>query len=274
MRQKLPTLLILLVMALLGAVYWLDLSYYTDPVSGFVVQGPILLRYAVLAVPALMCLLGLRTVGPRAISVLRTKNPALARVFVAAAVVGVAYGITRVVVSLQPMSTFGLVVGALFIWYGVWMFLVALQLFSQTAPSPTKHAIWGVLAAVPFSPITVYRILVRPSTLYRVGPLARALAALLAMLWFGLLLRALYIALPRRRVRWMYLAGMFTFLFATCLELPYAVFMMIFGEMAPIDMFESLNMAVLGLAAGGVSVAIAGKSSARQAQEEAPPADA
>ena len=34
MLQKLPTLLILMVMVLVGAMYWVDLSYYTDPATG------------------------------------------------------------------------------------------------------------------------------------------------------------------------------------------------------------------------------------------------
>jgi len=267
MKQRLPTILILLVMVLIGAMYWLDLSYYTDPITGFITHGPIWARYLLLLLPALMCILGLRTIGPRAISVLRTRSRGLGGIFAAAGAVGVVYGITQAVVSLQQPDTFHLITGILFIWYGVWMGFTAWQMFTQRAPSPTRSAVWGILAAIPFSLVTVYRILVQPSTLYRVGPLVQAVGALLAMLWFGLLLRSLYIAMPRRRLRWTYLVGVFTFLFCTCLELPYAVYSMTFSSGTGINLFESINMAMFGLVAGCVSVAIAGRSAGPAPQE-------
>ncbi|MDL2327135.1 hypothetical protein LJC64_00525 [Ruminococcaceae bacterium OttesenSCG-928-A11] len=262
MRQKLPTLLILMVMVLVGAMYWVDLSYYTDPVTGFIERGEVWMRYAVVAFPVLMCLLGLRTIGPKAISVLRVQNRALGVLFAAAAVVGVSWGGTRIVFSLNPVNTFNIVLGFVNIWYGVWMFMVCLQMFSQTHPAPTKSATWGVVAAMPFAMTTIQRILVSPSSIYRVGPLVRSITGLLAMLWVGLLLRSFYIALPRRRVRWLYLVGVLTFLFGTCLEFPLALHSNIFHTTGQgnLELFESLNMGMLGLVAGAVSLSIAGRT--------------
>lgn len=262
MKRKLPTILILLVMVLVGAMYWVDLSYYTDPATGFILRGSVWARYAVVVLPLAMCVMGLRTVGPRAISVMRVKSAGLGGVMIAAAVVGVLYGIFQFFTGLNTGGIYGMVLGLLSAWYGVWMFLAAMQMFTQTAPSPTKSAIWGVLAGLPFAAITVYRILIRPSSLYRVAPVVRAFSALFAMLWFGLFLRALYIALPRRRVRWMYLAGVFTFLFSTCLELPLAFNTLAAGHTTGMDLFQSLVMATFGLVAGCISVAIAGQSGA------------
>lgn len=260
MKRKMPTILILMVMVLVGAMYWVDLSYYTDPVTGFVIRGSVLLRYAVVGLPLLMSLLGLRTVGPRAISVLRVKSPSLGGLFAVAAAIGMVWGIALLVAGAFKLDIYQIVLGGFSLWYGVWMCLAAIQLFTQNTPSPTKSAIWGVFAAAPFVLITVYRIMIRPSSLYRVGPLVRSFAALFAMLWFGLLLRSLYIALPRRRVRWMYFTGVFTFLFATCLELPLAINMMQLGRYSGMELLESVAMASLGLVAGCVSVAVAGQS--------------
>ena len=262
MKRKLPTILILLVMVLVGAMYWVDLAYYTDPGTGFILRGTVWERYAVALLPLAMCIMGLRTVGPRAISVMRVKSGGLGGVMVAAAVVGFLYGLFQVLTGFNTGSAYGVVLGALSAWYGVWMFLAGMQMFTQTAPSPTKNAIWGVLAGLPFAAITVYRILIRPSSLYRIAPVVRAFSSLFAMLWFGMLLRALYIALPRRRVRWMYLVGVFTFLFSTCLELPLAFNTLAAGHTTGMDLFQSLMMATFGLVAGCVSVAIAGQSGA------------
>lgn len=276
MNNKLPTLLIMTVMVLIGVTYWIDLNYYTDQVTGFVTRGMVWTRYAVLLIPLMMSLLGLKTVGPLAISVMRVKNRNLAKLFIVAAVVGAVYGITLTLTSLSPLldgkltTLYDFILGLLLIWYGVWMFLVALQLFNQRRPSPTNSSVWGILAALPYAGITVQRILIRPSSLHRVGVVASCIGALLLMLWFGFLLRSLYIALPRRRVRLTYITGVFAFLFATCLELPYSVYIVAFKGAQTIQLLESLNMAAFGLVAGGVSVAIAGQSGMETApvQEE------
>lgn len=268
MKSKLPTILILVVMALIGAMYWVDLAYYTDADTGFITRGPVWVRFLVLLLPLVMAILGLRTVGPRGLSVLRTRNPVLGGLFALAAVLGAVYGVARLVAGAMGLDAFGMVLGAFCLWYGVWMFLAAMQLWTQSGPSPTKSALWGVLAALTFCFITVYRILVRPSSLHRVAPLVLAFSALFAMLWFAMLLRSLYIALPRGRLRWMYLLGAFTFLLCACLELPLAVYNLMFDSGTVLELLEALCLAGLGLAAGGVSVAIAGKSGAQPAAQE------
>lgn len=260
MKRKLPTILILLVMVLLGAMYWVDLSYYTDSTTGFITRGSIWVRYAVLVLPVFMALLGLRTVGPRAIAVLRVRNRPLAGLYVAAAVVGFAFGVMLIIYGFEPLSPYRIVLGLFFLWYGVWMFFAALQLLVQSAPSPTRGALPGIIAALPYCALVIYRVMIRPSSLYRMGPLVAALSALFAMLWMAMMLRALYIALPQNRVRAMYLLGVLTFLFSTCLELPQAIHSALFRVADPLALLESLNMGMLGLVAGCVSVAIAGQS--------------
>lgn len=260
MKRKLPTILILMVMMLVGAMYWVDLSYYTHPQTGFIVRGYIWQRYIIMALPLVMCLLGLRTVGPRAISVLRVKSNGLGGIMLGASGTGLLYGVAQVLTGIGPRDWYKIILGMLLVWYAVWMFLAALQLFTQSHPAPTYNAIWGVLAALPFAMITVNRIIVRPSSLHRMQPLVSSFSALFAMLWFGLLLRSLYIALPRSRVRWMYLTGVFTFLFSTSLELFQTLHNVVAGQAGPMALMESLFMAAFGLVAGCVSVAIAGQS--------------
>lgn len=267
MKRKLPTILILLVMVLIGAMNWVDISYYTDLSTGFVTFGTVWMRYLVLILPLVMALLGLRTVGPRALAVLRVKSSVLGALFAIAGVAGGLYGVVSLITGIGGLSPYRMVLGVLFVVYAVWMILCAIQLFTQNTPSPTNSAIIGVVAALPFCVLSVYRVMVNPTSLYRVAPLVLALAAIFAMLWIGMLLRSLYIALPQRRVRWMYFIGVFTFLFATCLELPTAIHTAVFRSFEVASLLESVAMAALGLVAGGVSVAIAGQGEA--AQEEA-----
>ncbi len=267
MKRKLPTILILLVMLLVGGMYWIDLSYYTDA-TGFVTRGPLWVRYAVLALPVLMCLLGLRTVGPCGIAVFRVPGKALGGVFAFAGIMGIVYGCTRIITAISPMMAFELVLGAFVVWYGAWMLLAARQIAGQKVPSPTNSAILGVLAAMPYCLITIQRVLVSPSSLYRVGPLIRSVAPMIALLWFVMLLRSLYVALPRRRVRWLYFLGVCTFLFSTCLELPLAVYNGIFNGESGMSVFESVFMAAFGIVAGCVSVALAGQSGAVSKADE------
>lgn len=247
-------------MVLLSAMHWIDISYFTDPNTGFVTLGTVWGRYLVLIVPVAMGLAGMRTVGPRAVGVLRLRSPGLAVLFVLATVVGIAYGGTLIYYGVRTEEWFDTVMGALFLWYGGWMFCGALQLFVQYAPSPTRSAVWGIFAALPYCLLTIQRVLIKPTSLHRVAPFVRVMAALCAMLWFGMLLRAFYIALTRRRVRWMYLFGILTFLFCTCLDFPQTLHAMMRGTSTPLEMMSAVNTGVFGLVAGCVSVAIAGRS--------------
>ena len=262
MKRKLPTILVLLVMALLGAMHWIDLSYYTDLASGFPLRGTVWMRYAVLLLPLVMAFLGGHTIGPRGISVLRVRSKPLAGLFLAAGLVGVAYGIAASVFAILAFSVAEAIWGLFYVWYGIWMVLVSLQLLVQNAPSPTKSSFPGVLAALPFCALAIYRVMFTPASFYRAGPTLSSFSAICAMLWMGLLLRALYIALPQSRVRWIYFMGVLTFLLATCLELPGAVHAMLFrpGGLPFIRLLESINLGMLGLCAGCLSVAIAGQS--------------
>lgn len=265
MKRKLCALLSLTAMVLIGAMHWVDLSYYTNMTTGFVERGEAWMRYLVFLVPLAMGLLGIRLVGARAIGVLRLRHNALGVLVLVAGVAGFAYGTTLLVYtatgSKSSLALYYLILGLLLVWYGVWMVLAAFQLFLQRRPSPTRSAIAGILAALPFCQIAVFRVLANPSSMFRVDQLVRSLSALVAMLWLSMLLRAFYIALTRRRVRWMYLFGLFTFLLTTCLELPQTIHMLLFRPEAatPFMLFEALVLALLGLVAGVVSVLIVGQ---------------
>ncbi len=261
MRRRLPTILILLVMVLVGAMHWIDLAYYTNPETGFPSQGEVWMRYVVLLLPLVMALFGLRTIGPHGIAALRVRSRPLAGVFAAAAVLGAALGVLLLFFSIRDFSAGGIVMAIFYLWYGVWMFFAALQLLVQNAPSPTKSAALGIFAALPYCILAVYRIMIVPSSLYRITPAIACFAALFAMLWMGLLLRGFYIALTQQRVRWIYFMGVLTFLLCTCLEMPSTIYTALFMEaVSPISLLTSLNLGVLGLCAGCVSVAIAGQS--------------
>lgn len=264
MKRKYPTILVLLVMVLVGAMYWIDLSYYTNLATGFPVAGGVWMRYAVLLLPLAMAFLGSHTIGPRGISVLRVRNHALAGLFAAAALVGAAYGVTSLVVAIQAATAWHIVWSLLYIWYGIWMFLASMQLWVQAAVTPTKSVLAGILACIPLCALSVWRVMLTPASIMRPGPTISCLTALFCMLWMGLLLRALYIALPRQRVRWIYFMGVLTFLLATCLDFPATLHSYLFrhGGASFMDVFESFNLAMLGLCAGCVSASLAGKSDA------------
>ncbi len=260
MKRKLPTILIMLVMVLMGAMYWVDLSYYTSPATGFLLSGTVWMRYAVLALPLVMCLLGISTVGASGIAALRVKNLALGVCFTLAGVLGVVFGLSLVFSALSAFSVYSLCMGLLCTFYGVWMALCAIHFFTQATPAPTASAVFGVAAAMPFFVLAISRVMVRPTSLHRIAPLVSALSAILAILWFSLFLRSLYVAMPQRRARGLYFTGLFLFLFATCLELPGAVHQAMLASASFLDVAEAAVMGTLGLAAGCLSISIAGMS--------------
>lgn len=261
MKRKLPTVLVLMVMVLVGAMYWIDLAYHTDVSTGFVTRGPLWARYIMAAVPVLMGLLGLRTVGPKSISALRVKSVPLGVLFGVGSLLGVLWGGGLMLTAFSPVSVFRLVVGILAMFYSAWMFLAAVQMFTQTEPSPTKSAIWGILASLPFCLIAANRVMVDPSSIHRVSANVSFLSPIIIFMWFGMLLRSFYIALPRRRVRGLYLLSVLAFMFAACLELPQVIFMAIYSPegVGAAQMLEAINLGVLGLAAAFVALQLAGR---------------
>lgn len=286
MKAKAYTLFVLFIMLLAGAAYWADLSLFINPATGFVQQGPLWLRYVALVAVLALAVVGLRRVGPRAIGALRLKQGKLSVLFVLAGAASLAYGIASIVFTVpafvenvqalglrdtQTMgNVFSLLLGGLFAWYGVWMWLAARQLRTQKSPSPTTSALPGILAVLPFCLQTVYRVLINPSSIYRIANVVHILTALFSMLWLSMLLRAFYIALVRKRARRMYLLGLVTFLFATCLDFTQTLHGLLNTGWQLLPFLEGVNGGLLGLVAAGVSVAIVGQNSAKEEEMRLP----
>ncbi len=260
MKRKMPTILILFVMVLIGAMYWVDLSYYTDYATGFLLAGSVWARYAVLLLPAVMAFLGMRTVGAGGISALRVKNYALAAAFGLAALSGGVYGIARLVAAVTELSVYSGIMGILCLGYAVWMGLCAVHFALQKEAAPTRSAVFGVAASLPFFMLAISRVMVRPTSLYRVAPFVASVSAIIAILWFSLFLRAAYVAMPQRLARLLYFAGVFLFLFGACLEFPGAVHRALFFDAGFAALAEGAAMGALGLVGGVLSVSIAGRA--------------
>lgn len=259
MKRKIPTILILAVLAAMVGVYWLDMTLFIDPASGFVETGSIWHRYALLVVPVGLALAGSRTLGSRAIATFRLKNPVLGALMMAAAVSGVTMGGMGMYYGYNPFSTYRLILSFLYAWYGGWMFLAGVQMFTQKRASPTTNVFWGIVAAMPYCVQTAYRVLVDPSSLYRLSSQVRTFAALVTMLWMGMLLRALYIALLRTRVRDIYIMGMFVFLL-NAMEFAQTIYALPSGKVTPLDFMEAVNMGFVALIAAGVSLSLSGQT--------------
>lgn len=256
MKRGVPSALILLTILLCAAAYWVDLLVYTSQATGFVEQGSVWVRYGIVLVPVGLAFAGLLSLGPRSIAVFRVRNPFLGVAFSVVGLAGLVFGGLTLWLSSSSFSLLNVIMGVLFLWFGVWMLLTAYQMFTQKKPSPTQGAFWGMLAASPFCVLTVQRVLVKPASLYRIAPMVRIFSALFIMLWVGMLLRALYIAMIRSRVRWMYLFGMFSFLFGL-LEAVQCVYDARYATIAPLDLAQGILMALMGTGAVCVSLSIA-----------------
>lgn len=290
MKNKGYTVFVLLVMLLIGGAYWIDCSLFTNPETGFVEKGGLWVRYVVLAVPLLLAVLGVRRVKPYAMAVLRVKSRPMGVLFAAAGIAGFAHGVAGTAFGIPDFlvtlnmgadveqaqknalllaAGYLLIQGLLFVWYGIWMLLVSRQMLRQDKPSPTAGAFPGVLAALPFCLQTIYRVMINPSSVYRLSNVVHALVALFSMLWLALLLRALYIALVRQRVRWMYLFGLVTFLFSV-LEVVQTVHRLLQNGFDLAALLEAVCVGLLGLLTGSVSVIIAGMDTTPDAALEPP----
>ncbi len=268
-----PTLLVVLVMLLYGGMYWMDLSYFSSLQTGYPQLGEVWMRYAALALPVLMVLLGLSTVGPQGISTLRVRSKSLATPYFACALSGFLLGGYEVVRFLFTLSVPLLFLGALYVFYGLFALFCGLQLLVQSAPSPTQNVWFGIIAVLPFLSLAVQTVLFFPFSISSFGSTMYAFATLLALLWFLALLRGFYIALPLPRMCMVYGLGLLLFLCATCLALPYQMHNYFFGPriVSLQTLLECVNLAVLGVCAACTSLAIASKSDTPEARAKQSP---
>lgn len=275
MKRKSFTIGVMAFMVLIGVLYWFDLSHFINPSTGFVDQFPLWIRYLLAVVAVGLAVVGLRGISPYAIGLLRIRNNKMALLFGLAGIAGIVFGEhsfvgnlllyvgTRnqtVVLQAQGVDVwYQMALGISYMWYGAWMLLAAKQLAEQEKPSPTRSAIGGMFAALPFCLQTVYRAIVNPNSIYRLANLINILAALFTMLWFGMLLRALYIALVHRRVLWMYFFGLVNFFLSTCLQGTQYLHEISVQGFSWSVFLQAFNVIMIGLVTGCVSLEIAGR---------------
>ncbi len=264
MKRSMPTLLVVLVMLLYAGMYWMDLSYFSSLQTGYPQLGEVWMRYASLALPCLMVLLGMFTIGPHGISTLRMRSKSLAVPYFICAGFGFLLALYEFAyAAFTPLLPF--VFSALFYGlYGLFFLFCGLQLLVQNAPCPTKNVWFGMISVLPFLFLAVQDILFSPFSLSQFGPTVSAFATLFVLLWFLTLLRAFYIALPLSRMCFLYSLGLLVFLFATCLALPYQVHNYLFGPrvVSLPALLESINLAILGVCTACTSLSIASQSDA------------
>ena len=263
MKRTNPAYFTLSALVCAGVVYAADLIFWTNPSTGFASEGEAWVRHAVLALLSIVCGFGRSALGPMAVATLRVRSRGLSTMFTLSALMGFLYG--AVCLLYWQGQIYRAVLGAFNLWYGVWALMVGIQMREQQSPTPTKNVLGGILAAVPFCIQTAYRVLVNPSSLHRMGPFLSILSSLFAMLWMGVLLRALYIALVRVRAKWMYYFGMLVFLFSL-LELVQTGYSLAKGPVPLPAILESLHMFMFGLVTAGVSVSLASKKKLPVAQ--------
>ncbi len=262
MKRVMPTLLVVLVMVLYGALYWMDLSYFSSLQTGYPLLGEVWMRYAALALPVLMVIFGVSTTGPQGISTLRMRSKPLAFPYFLCSFAGFFLCVYKIILILFSFSTQMLLSGLLYGLFGLFFLFCGFQLLVQRAPCPTQNVLFGIVAVFPLLLLSIQRILFSPFSLSNFGATISAFASLFSLLWFLTLLRGFYVALPLPRMCLLYILGLFLFLTATCLSLPYQMHNYFFGP-HPISLpslMESICLAILGICAACTSLSIATQS--------------
>lgn len=256
MKRKGLTIFLIVLMVGGGIWYGYDLYSNFDFASGLFKSGVVWYRYALMLAIALLAVAGVVGVGPYAVGVMRLRHPVLATFFLACGIYGFLMGSYGIVLSVQPLQPLQLVFACFVFVFGVWMVLAAKQLAWQKKPTPTKGAFFGMMAALPLCLLAGGRAMSNPATLHRPLPLINVMSALVAMLWMGTLLHAMYVATVRRRAKVLYVLGLQMFFTGTCLNGAQIIVLLLNGRFSGWEAMQSLLLMLLGLVAGGFSLAL------------------
>lgn len=273
MKKRWITLLLLGAMVGVGVFYGYDLFRNLNFASGLFTVGVVWYRYALMLAVVLLAFVGVTTVGPYAVGVMRLRHPALAGLFLICGLYGLLLGVYSIVAALQPLQPLALILAFLVVIFGVWMLLAAKQLARQKKPTPTKGAFLGMMGALPLCLLAGARAMSNPATLHRPLPLINVLSALVAMLWMGTMLHAMYIATVRRRAKVLYVMGMETFFLCTCLGGAQLAVTIMRGQFAGLETLQSVLLFLLGLVAAGLSLALSTGASEAERLNERPGED-
>lgn len=210
----------------LGAARGIDLIFFTNSVTGLCMTGSVWLRYAGLAVAAVVAVLAGR--GTKAeLKALRTQNRAAGFAAGWAAVCFALAGVTRLLFALTGAGSVIRAVLELFCW--VWMSLLARNWFRKGSwHRPTRSLYPAVAGSALFYWCVLSRFMENSSSWHRVAPTAAVWQALAALIFLAVLIRTLY--LPETMESKTFLASaMVCFALCLCWELPQMLELLLSG---------------------------------------------
>lgn len=216
--------ILLLLLAVLGGLRFIDFVQNTDLQTGFIVQGSVLTRYALLAVGVIVCAVAL-LYKRKSLSPVNLGQSGL----VFTSVLGIMCEIFGVFLVLQGAFaraiSFTLFQGIAFICLGAWCLYTCA--YTIKAKCPPKHgALIAVIGGIAFYLTVLERFLTSPSSLHRIWPVIDVLSMVASLQLYTYICVAIYnrpnSKLPLKRLCFF---GLLTFYFSTCMQLPCAVYL-------------------------------------------------
>ena len=213
MNKRTAAVLSLLLCLGVGALRVADLLLWSDPATGFARLGQAWYRYGVAAAAAAALFWLTRAASPCPAALGRPRRAlGLAALLTAACMCEA--GASTLLAGLAAVR------GAALLVSGLWMAAFGVRAFGAPARRPAPAALGLPLLAAPVW-VAIERFAVRPSSLARSGHILQVLSILAVLALAAALLKVWF--LPQAPAgRTLALAGLLTFLFATCIELPQA----------------------------------------------------
>ena len=240
--RKIVTGVWMLVCIAMGVGRWLDLVNYTDTQTGFL-TGSHLLRYLIL----LVAVLGIMATSFYMPQKSRNLMGQCAPQGWLAALTGVVFAALGGLVLVQPENqVWDFVLAALWLACGVWMLLLARSRFTQEFEAPTTSSSMGIVGTLGFYILTIQQFAVQPTGIARISPTICGLTTLVCLVFCTGQVRMAYVP-GGKTARYLWRYGLMAFLFATCLNLPDAVFWYWMNEIQLIELLQSVALAVVGL---------------------------
>ena len=218
-----------------------DLALFTDPETSFPTAGPSAARWgAALAGAAVLLVLGRRADE----KIVPGKKSLLAIVMMVTGTVLVLAGLSQLLSAAVVWPSMVLLTAA-----GVWFFAMGWRMLAAPDGRGTAIPPNAVQCLVPVAAllwVLIQRFSIVSAASARLGCTFRVLGALGALLCVGMLCKLLYVpggAYGRTVQQY----GSLAFYFATCHELPQAIFELVRGSISVQNLLTSLAMGCIGL---------------------------
>ncbi|MEG2500942.1 MAG: hypothetical protein RSA78_07730 [Oscillospiraceae bacterium] len=228
---------------IVGILSLFDLALYTDLYTDFTKQGPMWIRYALLLLGIVVCLVPMLYKKQSFSDEIAYAGKGYCFLFLM--FISGAYSVYLLLdLFMFKQDMLAIAKAVLFALFALYCF----TMFVHSANKSKKiNVVIAVICTLAFYYLAIERFLSRTSSLYRFEPALSIVSALVGLVFITFFLKASYYQAENRPNAKLIVFGQMAFFVCTCMEMPHSLYLLLVGA-APITVaMQSVVMGALGI---------------------------